>query len=243
MVPPHEYLGCWASKMKAFANRSFSQQQRCYSSSSRSSVGRRSPGRAPPRAQARRAARRRRNAAARPLRRPSRTPATLRRAATLRAAPSRRRPSWRRQQCARVRNAYGRKLSADCCDTFNADGSLCRRDLGGTARPRDGAKRSPRTAAHATRSASNFSPRPPHAEEGCRTTYFPTAELPVRRLLKSASQAPLSGRKKNCCHSVHIHRRRPGHRQWQARISKGRAVSFIRVLLKEESQGPVSNAT
>ena len=32
---------------------------------------------------------------------------------------------------ARVRNAYGRKLSADCCDTFNADGSLCRRDLGG----------------------------------------------------------------------------------------------------------------
>lgn len=32
---------------------------------------------------------------------------------------------------ARVRNAYGRKLSADCCDTFHADGSLCRRDLGG----------------------------------------------------------------------------------------------------------------
>ena len=158
--------------MKACCNRSFSQQHRCCSSSSRSSVGRRSPCRAPPRAQARRAARRRRNAAARPLRRPSRTPATLRRAATLRAAPSRRRPSWRRQQW----RASATRTDASCRRIAATRSTPTDRSAGVTlaaiARPRDGAKRSPQTAAHAIRSASNFSPRPPYAEEGCRTTIF-----------------------------------------------------------------------
>ena len=198
--------------MKACANRSFSQQYRCFSSSSRSSVGRRSPCRAPPRAQARRAARRRRNAAARPLRRPSRTPATLRRAATLRAAPSRRRPSWRRQQW----HASATRTDASCRRIAATRSTPTDRSAGVTlaaiARPRDGAKRSPRTAARATRSASNFSPRPPYAEEGCRTTSFPTVESPVRRLLKSTSQAPLSGRKKllpQCAYSSEATRAPP----------------------------------
>mmetsp|Transcript_2679 Transcript_2679/g.7866 ORF Transcript_2679/g.7866 Transcript_2679/m.7866 type:complete len:127 (-) Transcript_2679:111-491(-) len=31
----------------------------------------------------------------------------------------------------RVKNSYGVNLSADCCDTFFPDGSLCRADLGG----------------------------------------------------------------------------------------------------------------
>mmetsp|Transcript_11104 Transcript_11104/g.34187 ORF Transcript_11104/g.34187 Transcript_11104/m.34187 type:complete len:151 (-) Transcript_11104:24-476(-) len=31
----------------------------------------------------------------------------------------------------RARNPYGLKLSADCCDVFSPDGSLCRRDLRG----------------------------------------------------------------------------------------------------------------
>ena len=170
-VPRQDARGWASSYMKACCYRSFSQHRWC-SSSSRSSVGRQSPYRAPPRAQARRAARRRRNAAARPLRRPSRTPATLRRAATLRAAPSRRRPSWRRQQW----HASATRTDASCRRIAATRSTPTDRSAGVTlaaiARPRDGAKRSPRTAAHATRSASNFSPRPPYAEEGCRTTSF-----------------------------------------------------------------------